>query len=296
MHSMHQHVNMSQLLRLAKHPLQEESVARVRHIPAWLFHGGKDRIVHPQISRDLYHRLGGNSRPNELKLSIFPSVGHNCWREAYCCKELFGWILKQAKGSSLAIVSSPLSPRSMEMDSSTTHSALEDRRNVVLDEPPIEPQHTRPWRAGPPQHCTHEQIVFGAKAASNTRRIGYVGCESWGANQKVRRRRLGEEEQGMHPDGGEAHADGAKHGDGTVAASGEDGQGTQKGPQLDEHEDLEKCLHCWARQLPTCLHFMVHNDELGKRRDEARSCRRKVHERSREVRLGPAGVKLDNLR
>eukprot|EP00747_Dinoflagellata_sp_TGD_P194159 gnl/TRDRNA2_/TRDRNA2_61256_c0_seq1.p1 gnl/TRDRNA2_/TRDRNA2_61256_c0~~gnl/TRDRNA2_/TRDRNA2_61256_c0_seq1.p1 ORF type:complete len:459 (+),score=64.54 gnl/TRDRNA2_/TRDRNA2_61256_c0_seq1:3-1379(+) len=86
---------LSRILRLAKEPPLEEEVRKVRHIPAWLFHGDRDKIVSLSGSREVYEALGGRKRGETLKLTIYEDVGHHCWHQAYREPDLYDWLLRQ---------------------------------------------------------------------------------------------------------------------------------------------------------------------------------------------------------
>ena len=65
------------------------------HIPAWVFHGGKDTGVPPERSKQMVEALkkdGGNP-----KLTIYPEAGHDSWTAAYNTPELYEWLLQQKR-------------------------------------------------------------------------------------------------------------------------------------------------------------------------------------------------------
>jgi predicted peptidase len=60
-------------------------------IPAWAFHGAKDRTIPVSETEKMVarlRRLGGC-----CKLSVYPNVGHNAARNAYGEEDLAGWFL-----------------------------------------------------------------------------------------------------------------------------------------------------------------------------------------------------------
>ncbi len=68
-----------------------KKVDKIKHIPCWCFHGGADKIVPAQRSRDMIKALkdaGGKPRYDE-----YPGVGHNSWDQAYGNDELYKWFL-----------------------------------------------------------------------------------------------------------------------------------------------------------------------------------------------------------
>ena len=70
-------------------------VGRIRDIPIWVFHGGKDPTVPVQRSRemvDALRKMGGRVRYTE-----YPDVGHGSWVPAYATEELYEWMLQQRR-------------------------------------------------------------------------------------------------------------------------------------------------------------------------------------------------------
>lgn len=70
-----------------------EDVERIKNVPIWVFHGGKDPTVPIQRSQemvDALKKIGGN-----VKFTVFPEAGHDSWTEAYAMPELYDWLLKQ---------------------------------------------------------------------------------------------------------------------------------------------------------------------------------------------------------
>ena len=72
-----------------------DPAGKVKDIPCWVWHGGADAVVKPQLSRDMVDAIkkaGGKPKYTEL-----PGVGHNSWDAAYGSDELFTWLFKQHK-------------------------------------------------------------------------------------------------------------------------------------------------------------------------------------------------------
>jgi len=70
-----------------------ERVCHLRYTPVWAFHGAKDKVVPPSESRILaryLRRCGGN-----VRLTVYPDAGHDCWTRAYDNPKLYAWLLKQ---------------------------------------------------------------------------------------------------------------------------------------------------------------------------------------------------------
>jgi predicted peptidase len=67
----------------------------VKDIPIWNFHGAEDRVVPPELSRDMIqalHEAGGSPGYTE-----YPDVGHDSWIPAYQEPYLFEWLFEQRK-------------------------------------------------------------------------------------------------------------------------------------------------------------------------------------------------------
>ena len=67
----------------------------IKHLPIWVFHGAKDKVVpikHSQDMVDALKEVGGN-----VKFTIYPEAGHDSWTETYNNPELYEWFLKQSR-------------------------------------------------------------------------------------------------------------------------------------------------------------------------------------------------------
>jgi len=68
---------------------------RIAHIPAWVFHGGKDPAVPVENSKKMVEALKKNG--GDPKLTIYPEAGHDSWTEAYNTPALYEWLLQQKR-------------------------------------------------------------------------------------------------------------------------------------------------------------------------------------------------------
>jgi len=82
---------------------------RIQHIPTWVFHGGKDKVVPVKGTRsfrggdkalygsqdmvDALQAAGG-----EPKLTIYPQAGHDSWTKTYDNEKFYAWLLRQRRG------------------------------------------------------------------------------------------------------------------------------------------------------------------------------------------------------
>ena len=72
-----------------------DQVARISHVPTWVFHGALDTGV--PLSRsvtmvDALKKAGGN-----VKFTVYPNAKHDSWTETYNNPEFYGWFLEQKR-------------------------------------------------------------------------------------------------------------------------------------------------------------------------------------------------------
>ena len=68
---------------------------KIRHLPIWVFHGAKDKVVPLSQSKlmvDAVKKAGGNP-----KFTIYPEAGHDSWTKSYANPELYKWFLQHKK-------------------------------------------------------------------------------------------------------------------------------------------------------------------------------------------------------
>ncbi len=71
------------------------SVAAFSKVPVWAFHGDKDEAVPVKGSIDMVEAL--KKEKGNVKLTIYPGVGHDSWTRTYENPELYSWLLSQHK-------------------------------------------------------------------------------------------------------------------------------------------------------------------------------------------------------
>ncbi len=71
------------------------AAAKLARLPIWCFHGGADRAVPVQRSRELVEavRVAGG----EIQYTEVPEAGHNVWDRAYGKADLWRWLLAQKR-------------------------------------------------------------------------------------------------------------------------------------------------------------------------------------------------------
>ena len=69
--------------------------ARLKDVPVWAFHGGKDPVVPLKGEEemvDAVKKAGGDAR-----LTIYPEAGHDAWTETYANEEVYTWLLQHRR-------------------------------------------------------------------------------------------------------------------------------------------------------------------------------------------------------
>ncbi|WP_454832002.1 carboxylesterase family protein [Pseudoxanthomonas wuyuanensis] len=68
---------------------------RLRGIPAWIFHGGKDDVVPPAQSRRMYAALKAEGA--NVQYTEFPDASHNAWDATYQSEAMWRWLFAQRR-------------------------------------------------------------------------------------------------------------------------------------------------------------------------------------------------------
>jgi predicted peptidase len=64
-----------------------------RDLSMWIFHGANDKVVPADASRLMAEKL--QALGNEVKLTIYPGVGHSSWENALKEKALLPWLFSK---------------------------------------------------------------------------------------------------------------------------------------------------------------------------------------------------------
>lgn len=68
---------------------------KLRHMPAWVFHGEKDGIVPPEQSRRMIRAMQKyNAKP---KMTFYPEAEHDSWTVTYNSDSLYSWFLSNKR-------------------------------------------------------------------------------------------------------------------------------------------------------------------------------------------------------
>ncbi|MGC8831510.1 MAG: prolyl oligopeptidase family serine peptidase [Thermoproteota archaeon] len=73
----------------------QEKIKALKDVPIWIFHGAKDKLVPVENSKKLYSLLKENG--GNVKLTIYPKLGHDSWTITYDNPRLYKWLLKQKR-------------------------------------------------------------------------------------------------------------------------------------------------------------------------------------------------------
>jgi dipeptidyl aminopeptidase/acylaminoacyl peptidase len=68
---------------------------RLKDVPIWVFHGAKDKVVPMEESEEMVRAI--RKRGGDVKFTIYPDAGHDCWTETYDNPELYDWFLEHSK-------------------------------------------------------------------------------------------------------------------------------------------------------------------------------------------------------
>lgn len=61
----------------------------------WVFHGGKDDVVPPELSEKMVDAL--KAMKAAVKFTLYPDANHNSWDPAFAEPELLSWLFKQKR-------------------------------------------------------------------------------------------------------------------------------------------------------------------------------------------------------
>lgn len=72
-----------------------ERATVLKDVPIWAFHGGADDLVPPSESQqmvDAIDAVNGN-----VRLTVYPGVGHDSWTQTYENPDLYIWLFRHAR-------------------------------------------------------------------------------------------------------------------------------------------------------------------------------------------------------
>ena len=68
---------------------------KYKNVPLWIFHGGLDDVVNPQLSYSVYREL--KKLGHEPKYTIYLKANHNSWDSAFAEPDLLPWLFSHHK-------------------------------------------------------------------------------------------------------------------------------------------------------------------------------------------------------
>ncbi|RZK60396.1 MAG: phospholipase [Pedobacter sp.] len=68
---------------------------KYKNVPMWIFHGGLDDVVNPQLSYSVFREL--RKLGQEPKYTIYPKANHNSWDSAFAEADLLPWLFGNKK-------------------------------------------------------------------------------------------------------------------------------------------------------------------------------------------------------
>jgi predicted peptidase len=70
------------------------SAKDIGKLPVWAFHGGDDRVVPVERSREMVHAIQATKGKGKAKLTVYPGVGHDSYTRTYANSKLYEWFLE----------------------------------------------------------------------------------------------------------------------------------------------------------------------------------------------------------
>ncbi len=68
---------------------------RLKSLPIWNFHGKLDEAVPFHESQDMVRAV--KKAGGDIKFTVYPDLGHNCWTVSYANSDLYPWLLAHTK-------------------------------------------------------------------------------------------------------------------------------------------------------------------------------------------------------
>ena len=70
-------------------------ICRLRRVPVWIVHGRNDDVIPVSWSETLAQRL--EACRGQVRLTIYPGVGHDAWSRTYADTSVMNWLLAQRR-------------------------------------------------------------------------------------------------------------------------------------------------------------------------------------------------------
>jgi predicted peptidase len=70
--------------------------AKIKHLPAWVFHGAKDPVVPLERSEEMVEALKA-AGADDVKITVYPEAEHDSWTETYDNPAFYEWLLEHTR-------------------------------------------------------------------------------------------------------------------------------------------------------------------------------------------------------
>ena len=71
-------------------------VERIKDVPIWIVHGGKDSVVPVEESQRMAEAL--RKVHGRVRFTVYPDADHDSWTATYANEDLYAWLLRQRRG------------------------------------------------------------------------------------------------------------------------------------------------------------------------------------------------------
>jgi len=68
-----------------------KQVRKYKHLPVWVFHGAKDRVVPLERSKQMVDAL--KKHQADVSFTVYPNAGHDSWTKTYNNPALYDWFM-----------------------------------------------------------------------------------------------------------------------------------------------------------------------------------------------------------
>jgi predicted peptidase len=72
-----------------------KTAGKLKRTSWWIFHGLKDDVVHPDLSKAMAAAL--QDKGADVKLTLYPEANHNSWDPAFAEKDLIPWMFSKKR-------------------------------------------------------------------------------------------------------------------------------------------------------------------------------------------------------
>lgn len=86
--------------RAGQHAQEERffyDLSRIAETPVWIFHGLSDKTVDADHALTAVRALRSLNEKGDLRLTLYPGVGHGCYEHAYLDAQLYAWMEECAR-------------------------------------------------------------------------------------------------------------------------------------------------------------------------------------------------------